>query len=261
MIKFVKYLILGLLVSLTAGCKKKRFLKYDNIIEVITLDNCESCAVYIGINQTGRNDISVSDFSATASDYYLFLDGINGSGKTDLRISWADHTYLNPTKKLRFLLVNEAQGSGSQEIIMQSTKKLKPRGWYFWEDDQTFGEGVRFNEYDKKVPKDESGDSNNPLSGKWSQIGACSNNSGERNYFNFSSSDSGEIGQIDCNNQCAGSGTYTQFDYSISGSSVTITPQSVSDYCGITPTLASPFTVPFSISGNILTLDGQDFEK
>lgn len=109
--------------------------------------------------------------------------------------------------------------------------------------------------------KPSSSGSNNPLNGKWVQVNACTNSAGGKNYFNFSSSTSGEIGQIDCNNTCSDGGVYTQFDYTTSGSNVSITPKSVSDFCGTSPTLASPFTVPFSISGNILTLDGENFEK
>lgn len=271
MIKKRRSIILILLGVLAfASCKKKKFLKFDNIIEISIPEECNQCAVYIGKHDRGNNDIETEELESNLGDYHTFIDGISGPQQYDLRIDWDDYiSYVDPTEKLRFLLIDQGGNpsdpgfsAGGRKIIMQSVKNLKPRGWYFWEIDDTFGEGTRFNEYDKKVPKpDNNSSSNNPLSGKWNQVGACSNLSGQRNYFNFSSSSSGEIGQIDCADACAGGGTFTQFDYSISGNNVTITPKSVSDYCGVSPTLASPFTVPFSISGNILTLDGQDFEK
>ena len=42
---------------------------------------------------------------------------------------------------------------------------------------------------------------------------------------------------------CAGGGITTQFSYSVSGSSLSVTPTSVGDYCGNTPTLSVPFSV------------------
>jgi len=104
-------------------------------------------------------------------------------------------------------------------------------------------------------------DGDNGLIGKWTQVGACLNSSGNGNSFTFSSGGSGNVFQADCNNACSGGGVRTNFNYSVDGSSVTITPTSVSDYCGVASNTPSPFTVSWSVSGDILTLDGQDFKK
>lgn len=106
--------------------------------------------------------------------------------------------------------------------------------------------------------EEESNQSN--LVGKWQQISACTNSSGEANYFDFNYT-YGTIGQIDCDNSCAGGGVFTSFSYTATENSVSVTPSSVSDYCGVTPTLASPYTVSYSISGDILTLDGESFKR
>lgn len=213
----------------------------------------------------------MEDFELNIDNYFLFADNLSTEGDYELRIHWEDYeSDLNPTQKLRFLLVDEGanstnsnSSSGGRKMIMQSVKKLVPRGWYFWENDLVYGEGVRFYKYDKKVPSNNSNGngSSSELSGKWYQVNACTNSAGQKNFFNFSSASSGTIGQIDCANSCSDSGTYTQFNYSISNSNVSITPLSVSDFCGVSPKLASPFTVAFSITDNTLILDGQTFEK
>lgn len=188
---------------------------------------------------------------------------------------------MKPWKdKMKLILLNENLGLNDPDylydnltspILMKKEGEievdLKPKKNYEWDlNDNTFkktGEKPKKTKtyYDPTSTSSGTSNNSNPLNGKWSQVNACSNSAGERNYFNFISSSSGQIGQIDCNNACSGGGTFTKFDYSISGSNVTIIPKSVSDYCGVSPTLASSFTVPFTISGNILTLDGQDFEK
>ena len=106
-----------------------------------------------------------------------------------------------------------------------------------------------------------SGSGGSSIIGKWNQTPQdCTNSSGEGNSFTFGSS-SGTVFQADCNSTCTGGGISTSFTYSISGSNITISPTSVSEYCGVEADTPAPFTAPFSINGNILTLDGQDFEK
>jgi hypothetical protein len=111
----------------------------------------------------------------------------------------------------------------------------------------------------EELENEEESNSSN-LVGKWQQINACTNSSGEANYFDFNYT-YGIVGQIDCDNACAGGGVYTNFSYTATENSVSVKPNSVSDYCGVTPTLASPYTVSYSISGDILTLDGEKFRK
>ncbi len=100
------------------------------------------------------------------------------------------------------------------------------------------------------------------LLGRWNQLPtACTNTNGDGNYFNFTSESSGLVFQADCNSSCAGGGVTTSFNYSTQNSSVTITPTQVSTYCGQTAPVPAAFTVPYSISGDVLTLDGQEFER
>lgn len=106
-----------------------------------------------------------------------------------------------------------------------------------------------------------SGSGGDSIIGKWNQVPQdCTNSNGEGNSFTFGSS-SGTVFQADCNSTCAGGGVSTLFNYSISGSNVTISPTSVSEYCGVQADTPAAFTSAFSINGNILTLDGQDFER
>ena len=106
-----------------------------------------------------------------------------------------------------------------------------------------------------------TGGGTNSLMGKWTQVGTCTNSNGDGNYFNFSSASTGSVFQADCANACSGGGVSTSFNYSISGTNVTITPTQVSAYCGVQAEVPAAFTVSWSISGNILTLDGQNFSR
>lgn len=96
--------------------------------------------------------------------------------------------------------------------------------------------------------------------GKWEQVNGCSNSSGATNYFDFNFT-YGTVGQIDCDSRCSGGGVYTSFNYTVSGGSVRIEPTRVSQYCGVQATVPPAFDATFSISGNILTLDGQQFRR
>ena len=188
---------------------------------------------------------------------------------------------MKPWKdKMKLILLNENLGLNDPDylydnltspVLMKKEREievdLKPKKIYAWDlNDNTFKEtGEKSKKtntyYDPTSTSSGTSNNSNAIIGKWVQVTACSNSAGEKNYFNFSSSSSGVIGQIDCNNSCSDGGVYTQFDYTVSGSNVSVTPKSVSDFCGTSPTLASPFTVPFSISGNTLTLDGTEFQK
>ena len=195
---------------------------------------------------------------------------IEEDDKISFIVEWdANNEDIRPWKnEIKFILTNdnldgrEVDYSSYNVLVKKEGEisvKLKPKKIYHWDlannsIEETGGKSNRNDTYFED-------ESSNPLSGKWVQVTACSNSAGERNYFNFSSSSSGVIGQIDCNNSCSDGGVYTQFDYTVSGSNVSVTPLSVSDFCGTSPTLASPFTVPFSISGNTLTLDGTEFQK
>ncbi|SNS02942.1 hypothetical protein SAMN06265376_105348 [Dokdonia pacifica] len=98
--------------------------------------------------------------------------------------------------------------------------------------------------------------------GRWNQIPTeCTNANGDGNFFNFTSSSSGSVFQADCNDICMNGGIITDFNYTISGNSITITPTDVSSCVGEQNDPPSAFTSTWSISGNILTLDGQQFER
>jgi len=102
----------------------------------------------------------------------------------------------------------------------------------------------------------------NPLLGRWDQIPVvCTNANGDGNFFNFSSATSGIVFQSDCNNICMNGGVITEFNYQISGNSLTITPTDVSSCAGEEVEVPPAFTSTWSISGSILTLDGQEFER
>ncbi len=261
-------LILILLVSvISIGCKKQKFLDYDNTIKIRPpYQECQNCTVYVGKHDKGKKDIEIQDFESNYNDYVSLRENIFDKWYFTVRIKWEEHyPNVDPTKKIRFLLIDEG-GSGSdyssqgRKIVMQIVEKIKPKRKLEWGETYFYEDG-KLPEYSNSSGNGASTSTSNPLLGKWNQVSACTNASGAKNYFNFSTSTSGTIGQIDCNNTCSDGGTFTQFTYSISGSSVSITPQSVSDFCGVSPTLASPFTVQFSVSGNTLTLDGTDFVK
>jgi len=280
--------VLILLIALVfLGCRKKRFINYDTIIEIVIPKDCDSCVFGIvsddKIDQFSNIDIWTDDYILSSNNFTVIEENLSfdNTDMHEVTLKWSEflnNTQINlddddiefdpdhdPTRKLRFILVNnyydtyfdnnfEYQSNG--KVVGNTTKRIKPRKVYRWNPE----EGT-FKKTGEKTLKNEESSPSNSLSGKWIQVNACSNSAGEKNYFNFSSSSSGTIGQIDCNNSCNDGGVYTQFDYTVSGSNVSITPKSVSDFCGTYPTLASPFTVPFSISGNVLTLDGENFEK
>lgn len=273
-----KTLTTGLFIILTLftffGCTKNRFLKFDTIIEIVVPPECEDCVLLMTevLDEHTLEDIrnDYTNYSPIEQNGEQLSIVYNPNEEVQrINIHWADYGLdeeddpdIDPTFQQVLILVNKYWYYTTQpttEIVGQTEERLYPRKVYKWDPiEETF---KKTGEKTSNNNKDESGSSSNALNGNWNQVDGCRNSAGARNYFNFSTSSSGTIGQIDCNDRCSGGGVYTKFNYSISGSSVTITPQSVSDYCGVTPTLASPFTVPFSVSGNKLTLDGQDFEK
>jgi hypothetical protein len=266
------------LLFATIGCTKKKFLKYNTIIRLVLdkdFDDYHKLGVLIYANTEDIEDRGDYLVVSSGWDVRHELDFDDSEQVIEIEINWEDTEHNNriaPEKKISLYSCydnywtdkdNRHMWGGAydseEEIYAETEIRLKPRRVYEW--------NLSTNEFkdtgEKTDKKETSSNSNssNPLSGKWVQVTACSNSAGEKNYFNFSSSSSGVIGQIDCNNSCSDGTVYTQFDYTISGSNVSITPLSVSDFCGISPTLASPFTVPFSISGNTLTLDGTEFQK
>lgn len=97
---------------------------------------------------------------------------------------------------------------------------------------------------------------NNPLIGKWYQTPqSCSNSSGERNFLHFKSNGTLTVFQADCNSACSGGGVSIYMDYEISGNKIIHTPKSVSEYCGNQAQTPSPFTVSYTISNGVLTID------
>lgn len=253
----------------TIGCTKKKFLKYNTLLELVVPENCQDCILGVIMesdNNIGEYDATHLNTELTFNTFIPIEDYGNklsisydaNNPVQEITINWSEYLDINPSKKLRFILADDfwyTIFSSGAKIIDQKVKKIRPRKVYRW--DPTEG---TFKKTGEKTESNNSS-SNNPLSGKWSQVNACSNSAGEKNYFNFSSPSSGTIGQIDCNNSCGDGGVYTQFDYTVSGSYVSITPKSVSDFCGTSSTLTSPSNVLFSISGNVLTLGGQNFEK
>lgn len=99
------------------------------------------------------------------------------------------------------------------------------------------------------------------LAGTWIRVDGCSNSNGTKDSFTFSSGGTGNIFQVDCNGVCSTGGVRTNFNYSVSGSSVSITPTSVPQSCGVTTNVPAPFTLSWSISGDILTMDGVKWKR
>ena len=152
--------------------------------------------------------------------------------------------------------IEVASSGSSEEIILFSSRE----GGKEVSINVSNGDSVTWNTAQSSAHVSSSGSSDG-LVGTWRRVGACTNSSGTPDTFSFNANKKGSLFQADCNSACAGGGITTQFSYSVSGSSLSVTPTSVGDYCGNTPTLSVPFTLSWSISGDTLTMDGVKWKR
>lgn len=97
--------------------------------------------------------------------------------------------------------------------------------------------------------------------GSWEESNpSCTNSSGDGAIYQFSNS-TGSIFVADCNNYCTGLGYYLYFTYSISGSTINFTFTSNSGYCGDPGIVPGPSSGSFTLSGDILTMNGVSFDR
>ena len=151
-------------------------------------------------------------------------------------------------------------------VVPASGSKAKVEIWSSREGGKTVsvtvsnGDSVTWNTINNAATVTSSSSSNG-LVGTWIRVDGCSNSSGTKDSFTFSSGGTGNLFQVDCNGACSTGGVRTNFNYAISGGSVSITPTSVPLSCGVSVNVPAPFTLSWSISGDILTMDGVKWKR
>jgi hypothetical protein len=223
-----KILLLLLTLTVLSSCKK------DKLDEILTVDFTITHDTYSNV-ESPFTVIEIKDKEGVVIADYINLGGDEPTWSVTLQV---------PSSGEETDVKIYSSREGGKNVIANGVRD---------------GSQVSWNTADSTP--NVSGGGGEGLQGRWNQLPTqCTNSNGDGNYFSFSSA-TGVVFQADCNSTCAGGGVSTSFNYSTSGSNVTITPTSVSTYCGETAAAPAAFTVPYSISGNILTLDGQDFER
>lgn len=114
---------------------------------------------------------------------------------------------------------------------------------------------------EKYIYSNNTGNGNNALVGKWANKAGCKNKNGEYSYFLFSANGSGDFFNSDCNSACAGYGIMFHFNYTVSGNTLKLNFTKTDDYCGRSVDTPSPEDVPYTLSGNTLTMNGVSYTK
>jgi len=115
--------------------------------------------------------------------------------------------------------------------------------------------------YDPTSTSSGTSNNSNAIIGTWMLLNSCTNANNESIWFNFSSSGSGQSFSADCNNACPGNGVKFYFNYTSTSSTINVNWTSVDDYCGVVSDTPSPVIYTYSLSGDILTIDGLDYQK
>ena len=188
---------------------------------------------------------------------------------------------MKPWKdKMKLILLNENLGLNDPDylydnltspVLMKKEREievdLKPKKIYAWDlNDNTFKEtGEKSKKtntyYDPTSASSGTSNNSNAIIGTWMLLNSCTNSNNESIWFNFSSSGTGQSFSADCNNACPGNGVKFYFNYTSTSSTINVNWTSVDDYCGVVSDTPSPVVYSYSLSGDILTIDGLDYQK
>ena len=199
---------------------------------------------------------------------------IKEDDKISFIVEWdSNNEDIKPWKnEIKFILTNdnvdvwEADFSNHSEFVKKEGEisvKLKPKKIYNWDlvSNSITETGEKSNKNDTYFETEESGSSSgNSLSGKWMRTNSCTNSNNESTWFNFGST-TGQSFSADCNSACTGLGVKFYFSYTYTSNSILITWTSVDDYCGVSSDTPGPETLSYTLSGDILTINGQDYQK
>lgn len=114
---------------------------------------------------------------------------------------------------------------------------------------------------------DEFGSNCDGINGKWMLLNSCTNSNNESTWFNFTASETscvkgvGKSFAADCNSACIGLGVRFYYTWTSTSSTINITWTGVDDYCGISSNTPSPEVLNYSLSGDILNINGQDYQR
>jgi len=233
-----------LLSSFFTSCKND-----DDNIEVVNIKFTLS-VIYDDYNVFDANYINLSEIKVAGSTWYP------GDGEELYPIVYFRQTTDVPMEAVAGSSgVNvevTAQAWGTENSTYTSISGVK--------DGDVINLNVCTSEY--SITNNGSGGSDASIVGKWMQTNSCSNVDGISNTWEFFSNGTCKFFAADCNSVCAGYGFFIDLDWSVSGSSLTTQQTAVGTYCGNTvPPKADPVTDSYSIDGNILTLNGNTFEK
>ena len=119
------------------GCKKKKYLKQNNIILVIKPSNCIDCISYV--NNIGLLD--QDDSTELVYKHYGRMDIIIDT--TTIELNWEDMgSNIKPNRRIKLTLENKVSygswlyavtGYFGDDIIAEKTVKLKPGRIYIWD--------------------------------------------------------------------------------------------------------------------------------
>ena len=285
--KRIKILILLLVMLSFLGCKKKRFEARNTIIRLILPSGYEDFfkikELFFTENKSLEDDGSVVEMEGDYNIYqfsgFKDIDFNSAEDVIEIEINWEDYdntsnASIDPWKKMYFALLRseywteegvktlfttaDGNGGGFYEIVAEQSVKLKAGRIYEWDIENN--EFIDTKEKTDKKNNSSSSSEGNGISGKWMLMGACVNANNESTWFNFESG-SGQSFSSDCNSACAGLGVKFFFDYTITNSSINITWTSVNDYCGVSSDTPAPETLTYTLSGDILTINGQNYQR
>jgi hypothetical protein len=286
----VKNILLVLIAFSFLGCRKTRFENRNTQIIVTVEGDADylKFAKFMMANmkkvEDDGEDVSVSN----SSDNLLILDfdPVSETETLVITIDWEDlevessdiynYTGFRPWKPMflslcaseyytedddRAMSLISLSGLGSgfgasrYGIMNEVEVKLKPGHIYAWNTkDNTFEDTGE--KTDKK-----SKDGSDQLVGSWKEIEGCSSPSGKNNTFTFSSGGGGNFFNVDCDAVCPGSGVNFGFSWKVNDSNLSLNYTTVSEYCGVQADVPSPDSFSYSISGDILTVQGIDYQK
>jgi hypothetical protein len=271
----VKTLIISLLlVFLYNSCSHIRF-EEDGIVIEAELDG----KVYPILMYNTEDGFDIDD----ETTFDILTGEISLAGKEVKEVKFTkdpvSYEYKNtdPKKEVTMVMYDYPSWSGEYDyrgedyhVAEVTTSDLKPGYWYKWETAEKTLENIgkikkRIRDYEKEQKELEKenieNNSSNPLVGKWMQMNECSNSSGESNWFIYNSDGRGQNKMVDCNSLCTGGGIKLYFNYTVSGNSINMNWTAADDYCGIENKIPSPTTYTYSLSGDILTINGLQFKR
>ncbi len=281
----MKYILVILLAFSFLGCRKARFEKRNTQIIVTVEGDADyvKFAKFVMVNAKKLNDdgklisvdnynqnVVILDFDPTSETQTMIITldwediGISNGEKSGfkpwkplfLALCASEYYTEDDDRAMEFANLTMGYYNSSKYGIMNEIEtKIKPGHIYAWNTkDNTFEDTG-----DKTDKKDKDG--SGKLVGTWKEVSGCSAPSGKKNTFTFSSGGSGTFFNVDCNAICSGSGVNFGFKWDADDSNLALNYTSVSEYCGVQEDVPDADSFSYSISDDILTVQGIDYKR